>query len=247
MDRRMKQRADELFNDRRYREALEIYSDLAADDVDGEIAYKIAICCQKGLENDKRAAYWFKVANDFGYEPPKSPSYSSSQLKELQRKTDEIFDFHMSYGHWDHESNRECLKAYRILSQDGSAKNLYRYAYFLEHASYYAEDCETLKILDLLKESADQGYAPAQHQLGECYVRGGNGVFMDREKARYYLTKAADQGYAPALYSAGVFYHRGLYGEIVDEDKARYYLTKAADKGDKRAIRYLKQYFHIYY
>ena len=75
------------------------------------------------------------------------------------------------------------------------------------------------KGLELLKRLADQGYAPAQCNLGAMYEEG-IGVAQDDSQAVSWYQLAADQGFAEAQYNLGLMYERGRgvsldYGEAV--------------------------------
>lgn len=54
------------------------------------------------------------------------------------------------------------------------------------------------QAFDLLKRSADMGYAPGQTNLAELYISGIEGT-RDVETAVHWLFKAASQGYQPAI------------------------------------------------
>ncbi len=58
-------------------------------------------------------------------------------------------------------------------------------------------------------KSAEQGYTPAQNQLGICY-RYGYGVEQDDKKAVYWWKKASDKGYRDAMMNLGNCYAFGL-------------------------------------
>ena len=77
---------------------------------------------------------------------------------------------------------------------------------------------------------ADQGYAPAQYNLGVMY-RNGYGVAKDDVEAVKWFRKAANQGNASAQYNLGVMYHNG-YGVAKDDVEARKWFRKAADQGN---------------
>ena len=45
------------------------------------------------------------------------------------------------------------------------------------------------------QKAADQGFAPAQHNLGTMYCTGKGGLTQSNAKARELYQKAADQGF----------------------------------------------------
>lgn len=76
---------------------------------------------------------------------------------------------------------------------------------------------------------AEQGNAPAQHNLGVMYEKG-QGVAKDEAKAVQWYTKAAEQGTAAAQFNLGVMYVNGR-GVAKDGAKAVVWFTKAAEQG----------------
>jgi len=82
-------------------------------------------------------------------------------------------------------------------------------------------------------KAADQGYAEAQLNLGDCYHRG-NGVEKDEAEAIKWYRKAADQGNAGAQCLLGNAYYNGI-GLEKDEGEAVKWYSKSADQGDDMA------------
>ena len=99
---------------------------------------------------------------------------------------------------------------------------------FTEANEYY-EKKDYKKAFDLYLESAEQGYAPAQCNLGYMYDIG-QGVSQDYAKAAEWYTKSAEQGYAPAQYNLGNMYYNGQ-GVSQDYAKAAEWYTKSAEQG----------------
>jgi TPR repeat protein len=87
------------------------------------------------------------------------------------------------------------------------------------------------------RKAADQGYAPAQDNLGAMYQHG-RFVPQDYEAAVTWYRKAADQGYAPAQNNLGVMYGLGD-GVPQDSVSALVWFKLAARDGDTDAIRNL--------
>jgi len=79
------------------------------------------------------------------------------------------------------------------------------------------------------KALADEGYAPAQFNVGFCY-RSGNPVPKDYAKAVEWYLKAAEQGEASAQNNLGYHYYNGL-GISQDYAKAAEWYGKAAAQG----------------
>ncbi|MFZ1640333.1 MAG: tetratricopeptide repeat protein [Candidatus Contendobacter sp.] len=83
------------------------------------------------------------------------------------------------------------------------------------------------------RKAADQGYAPAQINLGSMYAEG-EGVPRDLQEALKWYHKAADQGDASAEFSLGMLYEQGE-GVPQDFEEALRWYRKAADQGDALA------------
>lgn len=91
------------------------------------------------------------------------------------------------------------------------------------------------------KESAHQGYIPAEYQVGNAYLRALGVPFMEK-LSEYWLLKAGKQGYAPAEYDLGFFYHEYLAFSTFSKKRAqfynkisRYWYRKAAAQNDAKA------------
>jgi len=91
-------------------------------------------------------------------------------------------------------------------------------------AKYYEEDEK--KAFELYNKSAQQGYVPAQRELGICYFIG-KGVKEDNEEAVKWLGKAAEQGYSSAMLDLAECYRDGV-GLSKDINTAREWSRKAA-------------------
>ena len=97
------------------------------------------------------------------------------------------------------------------------------------------------RALKALEQTAAQGDADAQIQLGVLYLIG-QGVRQDYAQARKWLEKAAAQGHALAQTSLGVLYY---YGQGVRQDyaQARRWWEKAAAQGDAMAQFFLGEIY----
>src|SRR5205807_2203434 len=83
----------------------------------------------------------------------------------------------------------------------------------------------------LFKLAADQGYAPAQLDLGTSYAGGSRGLAKDEREAVRLFRLAVDQGLAAAQFTLGVFYSEGRGGLTKDEREAARLYKLAADQG----------------
>ena len=89
--------------------------------------------------------------------------------------------------------------------------------------------------LEDVRTCAEQGYAPAQVQLGYVYARGDGVPEDDAEAVRWYRL-AAEQGYAIAQNNLGFMYRDG-YGVPEDHVLAYMWYNLAAAQGHERAQR----------
>ena len=76
---------------------------------------------------------------------------------------------------------------------------------------------------------AEQGNAEAQYRLGNRY-RYGDGVGINKSKARVWYEKSAYQGHAAAQFGLGRAYANG-WGVVNDFDAAHFWYCKAAEQG----------------
>jgi TPR repeat protein len=90
------------------------------------------------------------------------------------------------------------------------------------------------------QKAADQGYAPAQYNLGVMY-RQSEGVEQDFKEAVKWFQKAADQGFVKAQHNLGVMY--GI-GEGVEQNYVTAYAwtSIAATNGHNIAPRFKSQF-----
>lgn len=93
----------------------------------------------------------------------------------------------------------------------------------------YQQEPNRAKRIEYLKNSAEQGYAQAQYELGNHYYFGWV-VKKDQAQAVQWYRRAADQGHAEAQYDLGSCYRFG-YGIKADTTQAVKWFRKAADQG----------------
>ncbi len=84
-----------------------------------------------------------------------------------------------------------------------------------------------------LTEAANQGYAPAEYELGRIYLYG-RGVPADYAKALIWERKAAEQGDPRAQRDLAFMYERG-FGVAADPAQAAEWNRKAAAQGNVEA------------
>jgi len=84
------------------------------------------------------------------------------------------------------------------------------------------------------RKAAEQGFAPAQNNLGAFFYMTGAGGSKDEGVAVSWVRKAAEQGFAPAQANLGIFYAMGT-GVIKDDTAAFTWTRKAAEQGVPQA------------
>ena len=89
----------------------------------------------------------------------------------------------------------------------------------------YWQETDTFKRLAYLRTAAEQGYAPAQTELGLCY-ENGKGVEQDEAQAVRWYRKAAEQGNKDAQRALADCYENGR-GVPKDANQAAYWREKA--------------------
>jgi uncharacterized protein len=97
------------------------------------------------------------------------------------------------------------------------------------------------QAMDYLIQSANQGHAPAQLRLAECYVTGQH-IAQDLNQAVQYAHLAAEQGNADGLNALAEFYEQGV-GVEADQVKAFELYQQAAKQLHGRALLHVGQYY----
>jgi TPR repeat protein len=97
---------------------------------------------------------------------------------------------------------------------------------------YYGGN-ETTQAVDWFRKAAAQGYAPAEHQMGQLYDFGF-GVAQDDALALALYRKAAEHGSAAGQRTVGEFYQKGRSVTADAAEAARWY-RRAAEGDDLRA------------
>ena len=87
--------------------------------------------------------------------------------------------------------------------------------------------------IDSLTQSAEQGDAVAQFELGRMYF-SGQVVIQDYKEAVKWFRKAAEQGHASAQFNLGLLYYRGQ-GVLQDYKEAVKWYRKAVEQGNAPA------------
>lgn len=130
-----------------------------------------------------------------------------------------------------------------VLPQVSSSANQEQAKALYQQAIAYMKDAKNIdsnyqKIIDLLTQSSDLGYAPAQVDLGKIYYFGLGGK-KDDVAALTWFKKAAEQGDAKGQYQLGQMYTEGKAGLKESEKEASTWYEKSANQGYAPAQYYL--------
>jgi len=97
----------------------------------------------------------------------------------------------------------------------------YYLALCLEHSlALFKYKGNTFIKEELIEESANQGYAPAQLRLGHRYFAKLNSTEEEKAWVYKWTKRAADQDYAPAIWTLSLLYYAGTG---VEKDEKEYY------------------------
>jgi len=99
----------------------------------------------------------------------------------------------------------------------------------------------TAEGVRLLRQSAENGLAPAQYRLGKLFETG-SGVELDLAQARRWTERAANAGHVKAMHNLGIFYAEGRGAEQNFEEAGRWFeeaaLLGSADSQYNLAVLY---------
>ena len=91
-------------------------------------------------------------------------------------------------------------------------------------------DAEDAAGVEMLKQAAGLGHAPAQLHLASLYENGTAGLTASPAEARVWVRRAADAGDARAMHNYGMYLFEGV-GGARDRAEALTWLRKAAEQG----------------
>lgn len=133
----------------------------------------------------------------------------------------------------EEELLKESLKYYKIAARNQHVEAQYKLFEIYSNGEIIEKDNQ--EAIKWLKESAEQGYAEAQNDLG-IYCRDESK--FGKKLAFGWSEKAARQGYAEAQTNVGECYKEGL-GVERNTQRAFYWFNEAAKKGVARAQYYM--------
>jgi uncharacterized protein len=98
------------------------------------------------------------------------------------------------------------------------------------------------RAIHWLTLSAQQGFVPAEYELGRTYLYG-RGIPADYAQAVVWEGKAAEAGHLNAQRDMALIYERG-FGVTSDPARAAFWNRKAAEQGDTQAQLHLANALH---
>ena len=116
------------------------------------------------------------------------------------------------------------FQIYKAAADSGNAEAQY-VVYAFEYAGIGGAPSDPNEMMTYLSTSAENGYAPAQNEIGLCYVM--NDYYAD---AAAWFEKAAEQGLITAKNNLGIMYYSG-YGVPIDYQKAYDLFLPCAEQG----------------
>lgn len=137
------------------------------------------------------------------------------------------------------DTSKDNVENYRKAAKLGDVEAQYHLGecYLLGHGVSY----NAASAGKWLKLASDQGYAPAQVLLGNCYKRYE--IRNGKIDPIQLFQKAAEQGNDEAMFYLGECYYSGRFVEL-DETQAMSWYRKAAELGNGRAQNNLAVYLH---
>jgi len=110
---------------------------------------------------------------------------------------------------------------------------------------WIGKDKDGQEVIKWFMKASDQGYAPAQTNLGYCYDHGV-GLDRDEKEACRLYALAASQGYAQAQFNLSICYYSGKGVDAKDNSESMKWVRLAVAQNNTHAlIRLGNLYQHI--
>lgn len=132
------------------------------------------------------------------------------------------------------------LKEFKSLAEGGNAEAQFYVGLMYDNGEGVTQDYRQVvthvqQAMTWYRKAAEQGFAPAQTNLGIILEMGGQVERNYKEAASWYR-KAADQGDAAAQFNLGLIYYSGRGDDIASDYKeAATWLSKSAQQGNAAA------------
>lgn len=145
-------------------------------------------------------------------------------------EANELYKQAKRYENGEGES-RDLSKAAELYVQaDINGCDKLEYLYHFEYDSWHKKRTLSETKIEILKKSAEIGYAPAQFSLGARYRSGFGGLEKDKAKAKYWFEQAVERNHVVAMSHLGDMYYKGS-GVEKDLAQAFAYYIKASNLG----------------
>lgn len=224
------QRADNLYKQGQYAEALPLFQGLAEQGM--PLALGVMYKYGEGVEQDfNQAVIWFGKAAKQG------DARAQYELGIIYDNGNGVVKDYTQATYWYRKAAEQgnadaitALKKLEVNAPNSQQPNIQATPQDIsQRADNLYNQGRYVEVLPLYQSLAEQGDAQAQTNLGFMYITG-QGVALDNNQAVYWFSKAAGQGYASAQYNLGLSYHNGK-GVTKDETKAVGWYRKAAEQG----------------
>jgi len=132
------------------------------------------------------------------------------------------------------------LKEFKSLAAAGNAEAQFDVGLMYDNGDGMPQDYQSIisrvdQAMTWYRKSAEQGFAPAQTNLGIMLETGGR-VERNYIEAASWYRKAAAQGDAAAQFNLGIIYYSGRGDDIAPNyNEAAMWLGKSADQGNSAA------------
>ena len=210
------QKATELYENKEYSKAAEIFQKLA-NQGHAESQCYLGDCYYYAhgvSKNLLKAVYWYERA--------------ASQGNDLAQY---YLGYCYAHGEGVSEDSKKAAYWYEKSANQGNVRAQLQLGFCYCLGEGVSKDPQ--KAIDWFAKSANRGFANAQFVLGLCFYNG-EGVSQNLQNAVFWWEKAANQGYAEAQYSLGECYFSGV-GTPKNLQKSAYWYEQAANQGHAKA------------
>ena len=211
-----------------------------------EAQLKMGQLCEQGIgvqKSPEEAFQWYRKAAESGngeaqynlasmYEWGNGVEQSVETAKEWYKRSADSGNTHalLALRRLDRQSKPVENESAPTPQKDIDPKELFESAVRCMNEGCEDPACDPV---EMITESAELGYAPAQYNLGLMYLTGDR-VDLSYDKAFDWFSKAADQGNSDALYQLGGLYEWGN-GVPESVEKAIWYYDRAKELENIRA------------
>jgi len=223
------ERANTLFSNKQYKEAIPLYEQVASNDGNADAQNKVGNCYYNGwgvTQDYAKAVEWYKKAAEQGSDAAQNNLGFCYENGNGVKK-----DINQATVWYKKAIDQGSINAQQALDRLQKAD----LAALVHQADSYYSNKQYSDAFPLLKQIAEkeENNTDAQNRLGKCYYNG-YGTTKDYTKAVYWFKKAADQNQANAQTNLGVCYQNGN-GVAQDYKQAGYWYQKAANQGEMNA------------